>query len=231
ELIARLVEAGPDDLAWPEFFSRFGSRIRLVIYRTLHNEAQRSSGLDVGHLADAVEELAQEVFVRLLEGNRRALASFQGRNENSIYTYLRAIAVNLVRDHFKKLRSKKAPPAAVSFSEPLRTAEGPVEAVTLGDSLATPGPDPEEVTRATELRGRIAVAVDRASSGSSTARDRLIFRLYFEEGLKVDEIAAYPGIRLSSSGVEKRIRRIRDTVEELLAEPGQGEVSTGKIRL
>lgn len=224
DLVARCAEAGPDDPAWPEFFARFHHRLRLIVYRSLMAEASRSPGLDVGSPQSLLEDLVQEAYLKLLAGERRALAEFRGRSENSIYTYLASIAVNVVRDHFKKLRALKSPPAALSLDGPAFAADAPLEGGRLGDAIAGPGPSPEELARAAEMRRRIEAAVDRATRGQASRRDRLVFRLYFLERLSVEEIVSCQGVGLSSSGVEKCIRRLRDAVEEALGVdlPGQG---------
>jgi RNA polymerase sigma factor (sigma-70 family) len=218
DLVRHLVRAGPEDPAWLDFISRYHQRIRCIAHRAFLNEAQRNYGLDTGKAGDVVEDLTQDVFVRLIDGNRRALSHFHGRSESSLYMYLHAIATNLVRDHFRKFRAQRKIPAAASLSEPLRTADGALEAVTLGDCVASPSPGPDAAAEASELRARIAKAVDRVSGGSFSNRDRLVFRLFFVEGLTYDEIASLRAIGLSTAGVEKCIRRIRKALQRILAD-------------
>ncbi len=216
ELVSRLVDAGPEDPAWPEFVSRFHGWIRRITFRAYAVEAERSRGLDVGLPGEVVEDLTQEVFVRLIDGGRRALVHFEGRNENSIYTYLRMIATNLVRDHFKKLRAQRTPPAARSLNEPLRVSDALVEELTLGDVLSGSSLSPEEMVHSVEIRKKISSAVHQASIGATSKRDRLIFRLYFVEGLTLEELASVRSVRLSVSGVEKRVRKIRSALSNLV---------------
>ena len=214
DLVARLVEAGPDDPAWLEFLTRFERRVRLTVYRSFRIEAQHSASADVDHSGEAVRDLTQEVFLRLLDSNRRALAGFKGRNENSIYTYLNTIAVNLVRDHFKKLRAQKTPPAAASLDAPIRTTEGDAETRKVVDLVASDGAGPEQTAREIELRRQIAAAIDRTGFPQ---RDRLVFRFYFLEGRTIEEVAACRSVGLSPSGVEKCIRRLRLAIQKELA--------------
>lgn len=220
DLVGRLVTAGPEDPAWFEFVSRFQQRIRRVAYRAYVSEAARHPGLDVSSPIEATDDLTQEVFVRLINDERRALAHFRGLNEHSIHSYLQTIAVNLVRDHFKALRAQRKLPAPASISEPLRTADGPMDAVTLGDRLPSFVPGPEQAAESRELRKKISEAVDRAAGRNASNRDRLIFRLYFIEGLTIQQIATIRPVGLSPSGIEKRLRRIRSELKNLLAEEG-----------
>lgn len=220
ELIAGLVDAAPDHPLWRELLTRFRPRVRLVVFRSYQAELARGGRLEAIASGDAVEDLVQEVFVRLIEGDRRALARFEGRSEQSAFTYVSTIAANIVRDHFKKLRALKNPRATTSLSSERRVGRDPDARMSFGDTIAAEGPGPDRFVAAKELRTRIEGAIDELSPrGSTSARDRLIFRLYFLEGLTIDEIAAVAAIKLSASGVEKCIRRIRDAVKDRISEP------------
>jgi RNA polymerase sigma factor (sigma-70 family) len=178
--------------------------------------------LDIGDLKDVVEDLTQDVFVRLMDGERRAIAQFKGRNENSIYTYLNAIATNLVRDHVKMLRAQRRPQVAASLDETRRSnsPEELDEFLTLADKLMSSEPDPEATIVEGEVRMHISGALDQVCRGSTTKRDRLIFRLYFLEGLTIDEITTYQSISLTQSGIEKRIFKIRSIIKKILGLEG-----------
>ena len=212
ELIAHLAGAGPDDPAWLEFVSRFEHRIRLTIYRQFRVEAQLNRASDVDWTGEMVRDLTQDVFLRLLDAERKPLAQFKGRNENSIYTYLGAIAGNLVRDHFRKLRAQKTPPAATSLDAPLRMSDG-ADGPSVGENVPSPSQDPEHTAEAHELRQRIGAAIERLAFPK---RDRLVFRFYFLEGRTIEELAGCKAVGLSRSGVEKCVRRLRVAVQEEL---------------
>jgi RNA polymerase sigma factor (sigma-70 family) len=190
-----------------------------MIYRAYCNEKDRSVDLDWGTVPELLEDLTQEVFVRLVQGDRRALARFQGLNEHSIFTYLTTISVNIVRDHFKALRAQRKPRRGSSIQDPLRTADGPWVKATLGDVLASQEPGPDTVAENAELRRRLHEAVDEATHDCS-GRDRLLYQLYFVEGLTIAEISAIRSVRLSRSGVEKRVRKIRNTIQKKFEEEG-----------
>jgi RNA polymerase sigma factor (sigma-70 family) len=219
ELLQRLTSAAGDDPLWADFVRRFQRNIRLVVYRTFSSESARSPGLDVGVESEAVEDLTQEVFLKLFDANRKAIVEFRGETEQAIFTYLNAIAVNVVRDHFKKLRARKTPRVVAKASDLgeaslSRAGEGADRAseptLTLRESLG-----PDEFVAASELRKQIHAAIDEAAPSTTTSsRDRLVFRLFFLEGLTVDEIASVSAVGLSPSGVEKCIRRIRDTLKQ-----------------
>ncbi len=212
ELIAHLASAGPDDPAWLEFVSRFERRIRLTIHSRFRVEAQHNRASDVDWTGEMVRDLTQDVFLRLLDAERKPLAHFKGRNENSFYTYLSAIASNLVHDHFRKLRTQKTPPAATSLDEPLPTSDG-AQGPSVGENVASTRPGPEHTAQADELRRRIGAVIQRLGFPK---RDRLVFRFYFLEGRTIKELASCRAVGLSRSGVEKCVRRLRVAVQEEL---------------
>lgn len=220
-LIEHLVDAAGDDLHWPEFVSRFQGRLRMMVARTYQLEAARNPDLDTGPVEATAEDLTQEVFVKLLESHRRALSRFRGRSEHSIVTYLSAIAVNLVRDHFRRLRAQKTPRASFSLASQMPPAEETEDPVPFENRLVCDGEGPEGYVARAELRERIREALKELSAAPRTSgRDRLVFRLYFVEGLTVSEIARVGAVRLSESGVEKCIRRIREILKRRLSEGG-----------
>lgn len=212
KLIAHLAGAGPDDPAWLEFVSRFEHRIRGAIYRRFRVEAERNRASDVDWTGEMVRDLTQDVFLRLLDAERKPLAHFKGRNENSFYTYLGAIASNLVHDHFTKLRAQKTPPAARSLDEPLPASDG-AQGPSVGENVASTRPGPEHTAQADELRRRIGAVIQRLGFPK---RDRLVFRFYFLEGRTIEELASCRAVGLSRSGVEKCVRRLRVAVQEEL---------------
>ncbi|HXV60297.1 MAG TPA: sigma-70 family RNA polymerase sigma factor [Vicinamibacteria bacterium] len=220
-LLQSLLDAGPDDPLWLEFVSRFQPRLRLAILRTYQIEAARHPELDTGSIEETAEDLTQAVFVKLLESRRRALSRFRGKTEHSIYTYLAAIGVNLVRDHFRKLRTLKTPKASVSLSNLVAT-EDKSERLSYTQTIVCDAEGPERLVAAREFRRRVEAAIEETSRQSRTsARDRLVFRLFFLEGLTISEIAGIQAVRLSASGVEKCVRRIREVLKHHLSEGGE----------
>ena len=209
-----------DDPLWKEFLTRFRPRVRLNVLRCFQTEAQRNPDIDAELAHEVVDDLTQEVFVRLLDGERRALSRFQGRTDQSAHTYLGAIAVNLVRDHFRTLRTQKSGKATASLSNPVRPAESE-RGVSYARSLVSDGTAQERFVASSELRDEIRAIVDQLSPrGMTSARDRLVFQLFFIEGLTMSEIAANRSIRLTVSGVEKCIRRIRDALKSKISSSG-----------
>ncbi len=66
-----------------------------------------------------------------------------------------------------------------------------------------------------ELGERVAEALEAGSRDpGALRRDQEIFRLYFIDGLTMLEIASIGSLGLTASGVEKRLRKVRDALRE-----------------
>src|SRR5436309_2166379 len=100
ELIVRCGRTG-DAAAWNEFVRRFHERILLYVLRE-----RRSYGLTENE-AEAVRDLTQEVYVRLLANDRRTLCEFRGESEPAALAYLACIVRSVVSDQLRREKSQK----------------------------------------------------------------------------------------------------------------------------
>ncbi len=212
-------DSGDHDL-WAEFLRRFAGKIKLFIRGTL----RRSLGSDIPSsepvlYSGATEtDLFQNVILRLVDNHCAALKRFTGTTEEELLAYFAVIARSSVRDSLRRQRALKRPrwqdsvtPEAQRWAE-LRVAEGanarsPIERAILAREL-------EQLT----------LQVIRSHSGEDCDRDRLIFRLYFYDGLSAAQISRCAGIDLSRTGVEKALDRLKDRVRSAAAEVHPTEV-------
>src|SRR5262249_5270560 len=112
ELMARCALA--DDLAaWEEFILRFHKRIVNYVIRD-----RRSRGL-TDNETEAALDLTQEIYLRLLANDRRALRDFSGKSDAAVIAYLASIANSVVADHARKQKSLKRDAPLVSIDEKL----------------------------------------------------------------------------------------------------------------
>jgi RNA polymerase sigma-70 factor (ECF subfamily) len=51
--------------------------------------------------APLLDDLVQDTYLKLCECNHRLLQSFEPQHEDSIYGFVKAVAANVVTDHFK----------------------------------------------------------------------------------------------------------------------------------
>lgn len=125
-LLQDCLEGGPE--AWEAFARRFRPALAQVCRRLLVR-----SGLPCG--PQEVDDLLQDTFAALLEGDRKDLRAFRGRS--SLLSYLSAVAAH------RACRVR-------------RIAWSPLAA-----GLTDPGPRPEEAAQAREDRERAEEALGR----------------------------------------------------------------------
>src|SRR5262245_29094769 len=189
-----------DDEVWEEFVSRVGRPIALTIMRTasLWGDASRS----------VVEDLVQVTYMKLWEDGRRLLREFAIRHPEAILGYLKKTAANAAHDYFKHRHSQSAG----------------------GDQLhvSTWDVDPEagrEIHGSQErigfevILGEIDERLKQVLSGPDRERDRMIFWLYFRQGMSTKEIASLPTIALSAKGVGSVLERVKQCIREQITGP------------
>ena len=188
--------AGPcDDQAWQEFVSRVGRPISLAIMRTASLWGEPSRPL--------VEDLIQVTYLKLWEDDCRLLRDFALQHPEAILGYLKKTAANATHDYFKHGYSQSSG----------------------GDKLhvSTSDVDPEAGKEVHGSQEKIAFGVflneidehlKRCLTGADQGRDRLIFWLYFRQGMSTKEIASLPGIGLSAKGVGSVIERLKHCIRE-----------------
>ncbi len=188
--------AGPgDDEAWQEFVSRVGRPISLTVLRTasLWGEPSRSM----------VEDLVQVTYLKLWEGGCRLLRDFAIQRPEAILGYLKKTAANATHDYFKHGHSQSSggdePHVSTSDIEPEagNEAHGSEERIALGVFL-------------TEIDEHLKHSL----TGPDPERDRMIFWLYFRQGMSTKEIASLPTIRLGTKGVGSVIERLKHGIRE-----------------
>lgn len=182
ELIDRCKQG--DALAWRELVGRH----RPAILRVL---ARASGTTNLAELAD----LEQDVWTRILRRDLEALRGLRGREDSVVRAFLCTVALNVARDARRRAGAR-----------PEATASGPTDLDSLQDD---PDVDPEE--RAAD-RERHRQVLDAARAEVRDERDLMIFQLYYRDGASASEIAAVPGVGLTTKGVETVIHRITGRV-------------------
>src|SRR5947208_15425939 len=198
-----------DDEAWQEFVSRVGRPISLTIMRTASRWGEPSRSL--------VEDLVQATYLKLWEGGCRLLRDFAIQRPEAILGYLKKTAANAAHDYFKHGHSQSS-----GGGEP---------------HVSTSDVDPEAGNEAHGSQDKIAFGIflneidgylNRCLAGPDQERDRMIFWLYFRQGMSTKEIALLPTIRLSAKGVGSVIERLKHGVRQQivgLREPINGTPS------
>ena len=198
EQLVRACAESPDGAAWQEFVSRFHRPVSLSIIRT----ARQWGALP----QQVVDDLVQETYLKLCANRCRLLRDFATQHPEAVAGYIKTIAINVARDHFKAAHSQKRGSGGI-FQLP-ENAEPFAENGSLGSKDA--------IERDLLLK-EIDHCLEGCLAGPDQQRDRLIFWLYYQQGLSARAIAALPTIGLTAKGVESAIFRLTLMVRERMA--------------
>lgn len=198
ELLERCL-AGSEEEAWKEFVRRYHPVIAANAIRIA-----RQYSFDT---AAMIEDLVQDVYLRLCDGDCKVLREFRCDRAEAIYSFLKVVTANLARDRCEAMLTMK---------------RGSGKVVSLS-SDRQPLPAGSEFTNQVEnhlfLR-RVEDALTQVAAGSSGSRARTIFWLYYRQGFTAREIAAVRAFELSPKGVESLLQRLVRDVRAALMSPG-----------
>lgn len=189
EDLIRACADGNEDAAWEEFVSRFHRPISLSIIRTAYQWGELPQ--------QVVDDLVQDTYLKLCTNKCRQLLEFAAHHPDAILGYVKTIAVNVAHDHFKSLHSKKRGSGEIG-----QIAED-------ANPRAVPSaPGGQEAMELEVLFKQIDECIESCLEGPDRDRDRIIFWLYYQQGMTAKDIAALPTIGLSTKGVESVIVRL-----------------------
>jgi len=216
QLIARCSVRPVDEEAWQEFVRRYHTTIRSAVLKTYRGKSREETDRREQFPDDVAEDLVQAVYCRLIDNRSQALLRFKGRHDNSIYQYLMMISVNVVRDHFREMKALKRPKITYSLDEIL-AADGVAlyaertRIETVADGRSDPLYTIDEIES----------ALRKAVGWRNRDRDVLIFKLYYLEGLTLEEIINLLGLGITAVGVNSILNRITRRMRMLLASYNQ----------
>jgi RNA polymerase sigma-70 factor (ECF subfamily) len=177
--------------AWQEFVRRFQPLIAGVVARTASRWVTVTAAL--------VDDLVQETYLKLCTEEFRRLRDFVSWHEDAIYGYLKAIAYTVTLDHFKVHYAVKRGARLQDSSD-------------FDSSLRVEG-------RKSSVENDILLREleEMAGEEAEEERDRLIFQLYYRQGLTTRKIAGIPAIGLSQKGVESCLYRMTERLRKRVA--------------
>jgi RNA polymerase sigma-70 factor (ECF subfamily) len=198
ELVKACTERGDPEL-WEEFVRRFHRLIAGTVAGVARQRGQYSPEL--------VDDLVQETFLRVSARDGELLRTFKAHHADAIFGYLKVVAANVARDHFKAARSaKRGSGQEESALDPL---------TPVSDRRLQEG-SPEHLEKQV-LIGQIDQALKRHSDEAHRERDRSIFWLYYRQGMTAQAIAALPTLGLTTKGVESLLLRLTRLVRDELS--------------
>jgi RNA polymerase sigma-70 factor, ECF subfamily len=174
---------------WREFTRRTQPLIASVIINTIRRWKEPSPSL--------VDDLIQDTYVKLFASDRKALRSIKNEYENTIFGYLKVVASNVVRDHFRQPINK-------------------VEEIELSDPVLPPGPDGHERLEFAHRKEKVQAVLETLSSSETYKRDVAIFWFFYEQGYTAKEISMLANMGLTVKGVEAVLFRLTRCLRERL---------------
>ncbi len=172
--------------AWHEFHRRY----QPVISRVIRAKLARSGVSDLSR----VDDLIQEVYLRLFRDGARALRQFAPRHANADLAFLKVIACNVVTDSLRKSGSE------IALEE---------DAMDHFASESGIAPDLD--------RQLLVDSITKTVADLGSDRDREVFHLYFRVGFSAAQISRLQFTGLSVKGVESIIGRVVREIRSRMA--------------
>jgi RNA polymerase sigma-70 factor (ECF subfamily) len=189
----------PNEAAWSEFIHRYRPLVVAVIAKIARRFGELSQ--------DLVDDLTQEVYVKLCADNFRALRSFVTARENAFQDFLKVVAINTAGNYFRRAASARSGVGNVPDQIAHNTDHVFLEGG--GDSLGLE----REI-----LLKEIDKALKTHAHEPNFERDCTIFWLYYSQGFTAKEIAALPDIKLTVKGVESTLLRLTRQIRGALTQ-------------
>ena len=133
-------------------------------------------------------------------------------DSGAVFPFVKVLAVNVVRDHFRFQGASRRDGAATIAIEDLASGSPATQQIDLDREV---------------LIGEIDRVLLAATSPTS-ARDRRLFWLHYRHGMSAPSIASIPAFGLTVDGVESALRRLTSLVRtELTRDPRSGGSHAG----
>ncbi|RMG56232.1 MAG: sigma-70 family RNA polymerase sigma factor [Acidobacteria bacterium] len=214
QLVQVCARESQNEAAWDEFVNRFDRHITVNVIRILRTNGEQSLSPEL------VGDLVQQVYVRLLENDRRVLKKFRGEHERSIFAYLTRLTTTVVLDYLRHRSAGRHPPELISWTEVEHRLGDSLEAIFFSLSSSGSSCFEDQLDDGVTLRDIVA-RLQHVLEGEHKRRDILIFVLYVFDGLTAEEIATQPGIELTPSGVRSVLVRLKEKLKKHM-ETGAG---------
>jgi len=201
DLVRECGEKLTDRDLWRRFQERFQGLIFMYVMRALH----------LRHIQDdvtgIVQDLTQDIYLKLVQHDGRVLRSFKGTTEFSVRAFLARISASVVQDYQRYIASAKRGGQVI-----------PIDYATSAELNRKKSADKPEMD-ADQLSAILSwIDMERVVQGDSdrrnARRNALIFQLHYINGFEAGEIARFPGFDLSKSGVQAILSRMRKRIQE-----------------
>ncbi len=202
ELIRMLVANPRGEAVAREFISRYDQFIRQTIASAVYKWMAAAS---YERVQTMIEDLANETYCRLFQNDCQVLRAFKCRYENSIFAYLRTVALSVLSNQMRTYCRKHA-------LEQLQAFDGAPESHQFADGGKL-GADfdgvPTQAAARKSLEQMVRAGFRAVFRGANVNRNFIIFKLHFLHGYHSREIACIKGLGLSERGIGNTADRIR----------------------
>jgi RNA polymerase sigma-70 factor, ECF subfamily len=180
--------------AWEEFMRRYHLVLTTAAIRVSRQWGRGGS--------DEIDDIVQEIYLRLCADHARILTSFRDSRPEAMFGYLKVVGTNIAHDFFRRRSAAK---------------RGSEKTARVEEAAAIPAPfhDMERQLSLVEIDQMLLVQTEQKNNGT---RDRAVFRLYYRHGLTAQAIAELPGIGLNSKGVEGVLHRLTRAIRHAFGE-------------
>jgi RNA polymerase sigma-70 factor (ECF subfamily) len=194
--LARLCADHPGGDEWREFVRRFTRPIALSALRVARLWGEPSAAL--------IDDIIQDVFLKFCEDDRRVLREFEPRHPDSFLAFVKVVSAAAANDFFRKRNTSKR--GGGLGEEPLSEHHTGIfqDSEWIERNLLL-----KEIDHFLETSGRDEIG----------RRDRIVFWLYYQQGMTASAIARLPGIELSVKGVESALHRMTSLLRNHLRKP------------
>lgn len=209
--LVRVCAGSKDEKAWAEFIQRFQPVVAAAALRTARRWSEPA--------CPQLDDLIQDTYLKLCEGDCNLLQSFRSEHEDSIYGFLKVVAANVVHDHFKAaLAAKRGVSRTEAIAEPFHI------------DLKTPGTESFDLVTQRLQLDQIDKVLRQVTAGKDQERKRAIFWLRHRLGLTAREIAQIPSIGLTTEGVESVLMRLLAAIQSHIVTSSPHREVKGRIR-
>jgi RNA polymerase sigma-70 factor (ECF subfamily) len=201
--LAKLCAHSADVPEWEELVRRCSPLATVV--------AKRISRLWVSDPSPAIiDDIVQDVFMKLCEHDRRILRGFEPRGEDSFFGLLRIVTASVTNDYYRRQYSTKRGGKVLTM--PLLDGDSSLASHTAVQ------PSPMQRSALLQQLDRKLLSAPKIIG----ARDRALFWLYYRQGFTAEEISRLPAAGLTPKGVESALRRVTAWLRE---EIDRGDIS------
>ncbi|MEW6736620.1 MAG: hypothetical protein AB1489_35350, partial [Acidobacteriota bacterium] len=104
--LVAICSQSPTQPVWDEFYKRFDRWIHKYVRKALRGKTKNNNCNQNGEI---VAEIVQDVYLKLLADERKALRSFTGTTDNAFLAYLSVICTNTVYEsHRRQVANKRS---------------------------------------------------------------------------------------------------------------------------